>query len=97
MVDELLAPSRIAAQGIFNPIPVSREVAQHMTGKYDRRFTLFDLVMFQLWLDSLALVPRSVSSEPTILFREARHTGAGARSTTAPSDTRVGRAFFAAD
>jgi len=61
MIEELLGPKRLETQGIFNPSAIRREMSQHMSGKYDRRYILFDLLMFQLWLESLGSVPGSLS------------------------------------
>jgi asparagine synthase (glutamine-hydrolysing) len=63
MIEELLSPKRLEAQGIFNPGPIRREWSQHVSGKYDRRYILFDLLMIQLWLESLNRVPGSLYSE----------------------------------
>jgi asparagine synthase (glutamine-hydrolysing) len=97
MMEELLAPHRIAAQGIFDPAAVSREVAQHLTGKYDRRYVLFDLMMFQLWLESLEAVPRSASSVRTIRLSEARRASTGTRDTIARTTRHTGGTLSAAD
>ncbi len=63
MIEELLAPKRLEAQGIFNSAPIKREWTQHISGKYDRRYILFDLLMFQLWLESLRQVPGYLNSQ----------------------------------
>ncbi|CAN5365228.1 asparagine synthase (glutamine-hydrolyzing) [soil metagenome] len=60
MAEELLSARRIEQDGIFHPGPISRELTQHMSSKYDRRFILFDLISFQLWLESV----RGVSNTP---------------------------------
>jgi asparagine synthase (glutamine-hydrolysing) len=57
MAEELLAAHRIEQDCIFNVVPITRELRQHMSGKYDRRFILFDLISFQLWLESMKRVP----------------------------------------
>jgi asparagine synthase (glutamine-hydrolysing) len=56
IAEELLADRRLAQEGIFNPAPVQREWEQHLSGKYDRRFILFDLISFQLWVESMKRV-----------------------------------------
>jgi asparagine synthase (glutamine-hydrolysing) len=57
VAEELLSARRLAQDGIFNPEPITRELMQHMSGKYDRRFILFDLISFQLWVESMKRVP----------------------------------------
>jgi asparagine synthase (glutamine-hydrolysing) len=54
--EELLDRTRIEQQGIFHPEAIEREWTQHLSGKYDRRFILFDLISFQLWVESMARV-----------------------------------------
>lgn len=55
--EELLDRRRIEQQGIFLPDAIEREWNQHLSGKYDRRFILFDLISFQLWVESMNRVP----------------------------------------
>lgn len=56
IAEELLSDQRLTRDGIFDPAPVRREWEQHLSGKYDRRFILFDLISFQLWVESLKRV-----------------------------------------
>jgi asparagine synthase (glutamine-hydrolysing) len=49
LLDEHLRPEYLAAQGIFNPAPVARLVAQHLEGKADHRKQLWTLIVFQKW------------------------------------------------
>lgn len=56
VAEELLSDRRLDQDGVFNPAPVRREWQQHLSGKYDRRFILFDLISFQLWLESMKRV-----------------------------------------
>jgi len=44
-----LSPSRIRAQGIFEPAACQRLIAEHMTGRRDHRKPLWTLFVFQLW------------------------------------------------
>jgi asparagine synthase (glutamine-hydrolysing) len=55
--EDLLSERRLRADGIFDSDAVHREWDQHQSGKHDRRFILFDLISFQLWLESMRLVP----------------------------------------
>ncbi|QEH32683.1 Asparagine synthetase [glutamine-hydrolyzing] 1 [Aquisphaera giovannonii] len=52
MLDRLLAPSRLEAQGLFRPEAVSRRVGEHREGVRDHRKPLWTLLMFQLWYDA---------------------------------------------
>lgn len=46
---ELLAPDRLRDQGLVDPQPVSRVLAEHLGGRVDRRFPLWNMLMFQAW------------------------------------------------
>jgi asparagine synthase (glutamine-hydrolysing) len=46
---ELLNPSRIRKQGLFNHQVLSRHLAGHMTGKRDNQYRLWNMLMFQAW------------------------------------------------
>jgi asparagine synthase (glutamine-hydrolysing) len=48
---DLLSPSRITSQGLFNPSEISRQLADHMHGKRDNQYRLWNLLMFQTWFD----------------------------------------------
>ncbi len=48
---ELLAPDRLHAQGIFNVPAIRRQVADHMTGKQDNQYRIWNMLMFQVWYD----------------------------------------------
>ena len=49
LLDRLLAPDRLARQGLFRPARVARLVAEHRSGVRDHRKPLWTLLMFQLW------------------------------------------------
>ncbi|CAN5603554.1 hypothetical protein BH09CHL1_BH09CHL1_21320 [soil metagenome] len=55
--EELLSEQRLRTDGIFDSDTVRREWDQHQGGKYDRRYTLFDFIAFQLWFDAMNRVP----------------------------------------
>jgi asparagine synthase (glutamine-hydrolysing) len=52
LLDRLLDPSRLKAQGLFRPEEVARRVAEHRRGVRDHRKPLWTLLMFQLWYDA---------------------------------------------
>jgi asparagine synthase (glutamine-hydrolysing) len=49
LLDSLLGPDRLKAQGLFNPAEVSRRIREHREGVRDHRKPLWTLLMFQLW------------------------------------------------
>jgi len=49
LLDRLLAPDRLRAQGLFRPEEVARRVREHHDGVRDHRKPLWTLLMFQLW------------------------------------------------
>ena len=51
LMASLLAPDRLARQGIFCPIEVARRIGEHQNGVRDHRKPLWTLLMFQLWHD----------------------------------------------
>lgn len=57
MVGDLLAPSRLQAQGLFNPAVVGRLVDEHRSRQRNHRKPLWTLLMFQLWYDRFAAQP----------------------------------------
>lgn len=49
--EELLSETRLRNDGYFNPLPVRKKWAQHITGKRNWQFHLWDILMFQAWLE----------------------------------------------
>ena len=49
--DALLAPDRIRAEGYFQPAPIARAWADHRSGRRNTHHQLWDVLMFQAWLD----------------------------------------------
>lgn len=50
--EELLAASRLADQGWFDPAPVRARWAEHLTGRRNHDYELWSVLMFQSWLDA---------------------------------------------
>jgi len=51
LLDDLLGPDRLRAQGLFHPAEVARRIREHREGSRDHRKPLWTLLMFQLWQD----------------------------------------------
>lgn len=52
---DLLSPARIQSQGFFDHTMVSKRWHEHVSGKRDWPYPLWNLLMFQAWLDQGAL------------------------------------------
>jgi asparagine synthase (glutamine-hydrolysing) len=51
LLEERLAPERIAWRGLFEPATVSRLVAEHVNGRRNHRKVLWTLLMLDAWCD----------------------------------------------
>lgn len=49
--EALLARDRLAADGYLHPEPVRRAWAEHLSGRRNRQYELWDVLMFQAWLE----------------------------------------------
>lgn len=47
----LLDPSRLRREGYFNPEPIERKWHEHQSGARNWQYHLWDILMFQLWLE----------------------------------------------
>jgi asparagine synthase (glutamine-hydrolysing) len=47
----LLAESRLRAEGFFHPAPVRRKWEEHLSGQRNWQYHLWDILMFQAWLE----------------------------------------------
>jgi asparagine synthase (glutamine-hydrolysing) len=47
----LLDESRLAAQGFFDPAPILTKWREHLSGRRNWQYYLWDVLMFQAWLD----------------------------------------------
>ena len=49
--EELLDEKRLLREGYLNPAPIREKWQEHLTGKKDFHFYLWDILMFQAWLE----------------------------------------------
>lgn len=50
--EALLAASRLAEQGVFNPQAIARLWSEHLSGRRDWTLQIWTILMFQAWADS---------------------------------------------
>ncbi len=49
--EELLAENRLKNEGYFNPAPIREKWDEHLSGKRNWQYHLWDVLMFQQWLE----------------------------------------------
>jgi asparagine synthase (glutamine-hydrolysing) len=52
--EALLEPGRLAREGYLHPGPLARRWAEHLAGRHDWGFSLWNVLMFQAWLEQQA-------------------------------------------
>ena len=51
-VESLISEDRLVREGYFNPLPIRKKWAEHLEGKINWAYDLWDILMFQSWLSS---------------------------------------------
>jgi asparagine synthase (glutamine-hydrolysing) len=49
--EALLSESRLRQEGYFNPSPIRQKWDEHLSGKYDWKYHLWNILIFQAWLE----------------------------------------------
>jgi asparagine synthase (glutamine-hydrolysing) len=47
----LMGESLLKHEGFFNPVPIRQKWAEHLSGKLNWQYQLWDVLMFQSWLE----------------------------------------------
>jgi asparagine synthetase B (glutamine-hydrolysing) len=50
--ESLLDESRLRQEGFFNAAPIRQKWAEHLSGQRNWQYHLWDVLMFQAWLES---------------------------------------------
>jgi len=50
--ENLINESRLRQEGYFNPAPIRQKWAEHLSGKRNWQYLLWDVLMFQAWLEA---------------------------------------------
>ena len=61
LAEDVLAPSRLAAQGVFRPDHVNRLWREHLAGEHDHGRRLWSLLMATRWLEGRAVAAASAT------------------------------------
>lgn len=63
--EDLLSEERLRAEGFFDPGPIRRALSEHLSGAHNRQSQLWNVLMFQAWLDGASRrLPGSAPAAP---------------------------------
>jgi asparagine synthase (glutamine-hydrolysing) len=62
--EELLDAGRLRREGFFDPGPIREKWDQHLSGKYNWMYPLWNVLMFQAWLEAEAVPSEVADSVP---------------------------------
>jgi len=51
--EALLDESRLRREGFFNPAPIRQKWQEHLSGKHNWQYYLWNVLMFQAWLETI--------------------------------------------
>ena len=77
--EALLDKRRLLEEGFFNPDPIREKWAEHLTGRKNRQYHLWDVLMFQAWHEEYQPTIRH-SDELTVLCRAELYSRTSRRS-----------------
>jgi asparagine synthase (glutamine-hydrolysing) len=49
--EDLLSETRLKREGFFHPMPIRQKWAEHLCGQRNWQYHLWDILMFQVWLE----------------------------------------------
>lgn len=61
--EELLSPSRLEREGYFRSEPIQQKWREHLSGQRNWSYYLWDVLMFQAWLEGIGNSKRAVISQ----------------------------------
>jgi asparagine synthase (glutamine-hydrolysing) len=65
--EALLGEGRLRCEGFFNPVPIRRAWKEHLSGRRSWQYHLWNVLMFQAWLDEQRRTGKSdTSASPTV-------------------------------
>jgi asparagine synthase (glutamine-hydrolysing) len=62
--ETLLDERRLYCEGFFDPVPIRQKWSEHLSGKCNWQYWLWDILMFQAWLDETSRTERSKVESP---------------------------------